>query len=157
MPRRLVFSASKKDFRVDTFRSGGPGGQNQNKVESGVRITHIETGLKAESREERSQHANKRKAFQRLCALLVARFAREEKIRHALQMPIIRNYHEADNRVNDHASGQQWSYDRIVGRNDLSGPIAARREAMLSTITAQAGPPLAQAAQASPHRPGAPR
>lgn len=66
MSKQLLFSLTKKDFRVDTFRSGGKGGQNQNKRDTGVRITHIETGISAESREERSQLQNRKKAFQRL-------------------------------------------------------------------------------------------
>jgi len=66
MPKQLLFSLTKKDFRFDTFRSGGKGGQNQNKRDTGVRITHLETGISAESREERSQLQNKKKAFQRL-------------------------------------------------------------------------------------------
>jgi hypothetical protein len=64
--RKLLFSITKKDFRIDTFRSGGKGGQNQNKVETGVRITHISSGAVGESREERSQMQNKKKAFERL-------------------------------------------------------------------------------------------
>lgn len=51
---------------MDTFRSGGPGGQNQNKVSSGVRITHTASGISAESRESRSQAENKKIAFKRL-------------------------------------------------------------------------------------------
>ena len=46
------------DLRRDTFRSGGPGGQHQNKTESGVRYTHLPSGVAAESRTERSQHKN---------------------------------------------------------------------------------------------------
>jgi peptide chain release factor 2 len=46
------------DLKRDTFRSGGPGGQHQNKTESGVRYTHLPTGIAAESRTERSQHKN---------------------------------------------------------------------------------------------------
>ena len=41
-----------------TFRCGGPGGQHQNKTESGVRYTHLPTGIAAESRSQRSQHKN---------------------------------------------------------------------------------------------------
>ena len=47
-----------EDLKRDTFRSGGPGGQHQNKTESGVRYTHLPTGIAAESRSERSQHKN---------------------------------------------------------------------------------------------------
>lgn len=46
------------DLRRETFRSGGPGGQHQNKTESGVRFVHIPSGIAAESRNERSQHKN---------------------------------------------------------------------------------------------------
>lgn len=64
--RELLFSLTKKDFRIDTFRAGGKGGQHQNRTDSGVRITHIESGAVGESREERSQHMNKKKALERL-------------------------------------------------------------------------------------------
>ena len=64
--KELLFSVTKKDFRVDTFRSGGKGGQHQNTTDSGVRITHIESGAVGESREERKQPQNKKIAFERL-------------------------------------------------------------------------------------------
>lgn len=66
--RELLFSITRKDFRVETFRSGGKGGQHQNKTESGVRITHLESGAVGESRDERSQYQNKKKALERLVA-----------------------------------------------------------------------------------------
>lgn len=65
MNKKLLFSITRKDFRVDTFRSGGKGGQNQNKRDTGVRITHYESGSVGESREERSQLQNKKLAFKR--------------------------------------------------------------------------------------------
>lgn len=61
-----MFSVTAKDCRIDTFRSGGKGGQHQNKTDSGVRITHIESGAVGESREHRSQHDNKKAAFRRM-------------------------------------------------------------------------------------------
>ena len=64
--KKLLFSITKKDFEVQTFRSGGPGGQHQNKTDSGVRIIHKESGAVGESRSDRSQHQNKKLALQRL-------------------------------------------------------------------------------------------
>jgi len=58
------------ELRRDTFRSGGPGGQHQNKTESGVRYTHVPTGIAAESRTERSQHKNDANALKLLKAKL---------------------------------------------------------------------------------------
>lgn len=58
------------DLRRDTFRSGGPGGQHQNKTESGVRYTHIPSGVAAESRSERSQIKNDANALALLKAKL---------------------------------------------------------------------------------------
>ena len=66
MTRELLFSVTRKDFRVDTFRSGGKGGQNQNKRDTGVRIVHIDSGAVGESREQRHQLMNKKIAFRRL-------------------------------------------------------------------------------------------
>jgi len=63
------------DLKRDVFRSGGPGGQHQNKTESGVRYTHLPTGVAAESRSERSQHKNDANAL----ALLKAKLIRMEE------------------------------------------------------------------------------
>jgi peptide chain release factor 2 len=69
-----------EDLKRDTFRSGGPGGQHQNKTESGVRYTHLPTGIAAESRSERSQHKNDQMAL----ALLKAKLYKiEEQKRRA--------------------------------------------------------------------------
>ena len=59
--------------RVETFRSGGPGGQHQNVTESGVRLVHLPTGIRVSSRAERSQHRNRAIALTRLREKLQAR------------------------------------------------------------------------------------
>jgi hypothetical protein len=64
--KEKVFTVTIADCEVQTFRSGGKGGQNQNKVESGVRIIHRPSGAVGESREHRSQLQNKRAAFARM-------------------------------------------------------------------------------------------
>jgi len=66
MKKELLFSVTKKDLDVQTFRSGGKGGQHQNKTDSGVRIIHKESGAVGESREQKSQYQNKRIALKRL-------------------------------------------------------------------------------------------
>ena len=63
--------------RVETFRSGGPGGQHQNTTESGVRLVHLPTGVRTSSRQERSQHRNRALALQRLRARLEKRNERD--------------------------------------------------------------------------------
>lgn len=64
--KELLFSVTMDDLEIQTFRSGGPGGQAQNKLETGVRLIHRQSGAVVESREARSQHANKVKAFLKL-------------------------------------------------------------------------------------------
>lgn len=64
--RKLILRVSRKDCRMDTFRAGGKGGQNQNKTDSGVRFTHFPSGAVGESREHRFQILNKSAAWRRL-------------------------------------------------------------------------------------------
>ena len=66
MARELAFSVKIADCEVQTFRSGGKGGQNQNKRDTGVRVIHHPSGARGESREERSQLQNKKAAFRRM-------------------------------------------------------------------------------------------
>jgi len=68
-----------KEFSVDTFRSGGKGGQNVNKVETAVRITHIPTGLIVASQAQRSQHQNRATAMKLLLSRIFAQREDEAK------------------------------------------------------------------------------
>lgn len=64
--KTLLFSVTKKDLIRQTFRSGGKGGQKQNKTESGVRFIHPPSGARGEARDSRYQHVNETNAFTRL-------------------------------------------------------------------------------------------
>ncbi|HDI52239.1 peptide chain release factor 1 [candidate division KSB1 bacterium] len=114
-----------KDLRVDLFRASGPGGQNVNKVESAVRITHIPTGIVVSCQDEQSQHKNRAKAMKILRARLLAKKQEEEaeKLTQARRSMVstgdrsakIRTFNFPQNRVTDHRIGLTlYKLDQIL-------------------------------------------
>lgn len=112
----------KSDFRIDTFRSGGPGGQTQNKRDTGVRITDLKTGIFAESRSATGQDDNRKLAFFKLAEKIVEHYKKEEManvITTHEAARAIRSYNEHRNQVTDHRTGKAYSMDQILqGRLD---------------------------------------
>lgn len=111
---------NEKDLRRDVFRSGGPGGQHQNKTESGVRFTHLPTGVAAESRTERSQHKNEANAM----ALLKAKLYKIEEEKRRAEYE---RHYDAKGEV-------AWGYQI---RNYVLQPYTLVKDVRTDTQTAQ--------------------
>jgi peptide chain release factor 1 len=120
----LIASYRRKDFRVDTFRCGGPGGQHTNKTDSGVRITHIETGITSECREHKSQSQNKKEAFRKVAEQIKEMHVQQNKIIRDRPVNVVRSYHHVENRVKDHDTGATTTYTEA--EKDLTTLITER-------------------------------
>ena len=118
-----------EDLKVDTMRSSGPGGQGVNKLETGVRITHLPTNTVVVCQDEKSQHKNKAKALRILRSRLLQaeqdRIAQERAAARKQQVGTgdrsarVRTYNFPQNRVTDHRLGQNFSLEQVIeGRLD---------------------------------------
>lgn len=116
------------DLRIDTYRASGAGGQHVNKTDSAIRITHIPTGIVVQCQNERSQHANRDKAYK----MLRARMYEQEMLkRNAEKQALedsksdigwgsqIRSYVLDDSRIKDLRTGVQTSNTQAVLDGDL--------------------------------------
>ncbi len=82
---------TKKDFKLEWFSGSGAGGQHRNKHANCCRITHIESGLKAQSTSHKSRSANQKAAFMTLVSKLLAAQEPENERNHSQN--IVRTYH----------------------------------------------------------------
>ncbi|XP_074315972.1 peptide chain release factor 1, mitochondrial isoform X5 [Silene latifolia] len=125
-----------EDLRIDTYRSGGSGGQHANTTNSAVRMIHIPTGLIVTIQDERSQHSNKAKALKVLCARLYEiERRRSQTNRSKLRMEQIgsgdrseriRTYNFPQGRVTDHRVGiTRHSIDEVLQGESLDTFIDA--------------------------------
>lgn len=127
MERKLIFSATKKDFKVDWFSGTGAGGQHRNKHQNCCRITHVPSGLTETGQSHRERTRNLRDAFGRLVTRLVEHYVQQDDRERYGSSERVRTYHEPRQTVLDHASGERRSYDGVVDGKEFGELIDARR------------------------------
>ena len=138
---------NEKDLKIDTYRSGGAGGQHVNKTESCIRLTHLPTGIVVTCQDERSQIKNREKAMKVLKSRLYDYYNtkyqseysqnRKNQVGTGDRSERIRTYNFPQNRVTDHRIGLTlYSLDKFM-LGDISQMIEslaiADREAQLSS------------------------
>ena len=131
-----------EDLDIDIFRAGGHGGQNVQKVETAVRITHVPTGIVATCQDERSQLKNREKAMSVLRSRLLAReierqhqevsAARRSQIGSGDRSQRVRTYNFPQGRVTDHrVNVSSYNLDHVLDGelDDFIGALIEREQA----------------------------
>ena len=135
MPDSAGITVRDEDLKIDVYRSSGPGGQNVNKTESAIRITHIPSGIVVACQTERSQHQNREIAMKILYAKLYQlaleeRSGEVKKIKGAVQLAAwgrqIRSYVlQPYQMVKDHRTEYETSNVSAVFDGDLKAFMEA--------------------------------
>ena len=131
-------SIDDAELEESFIRASGPGGQNVNKVETAVRITHIPTGFIVECQEERSQGRNRDKAMKRLYAMMAdaertkaaasSASARKTQVGTGDRSEKIRTYNFPQSRVTEHRLEKSWHNLAAIMEGDLGDVLQALRE-----------------------------
>ena len=137
-------NVNENDLKIDTYRSGGAGGQHVNKTESAIRITHLPTGIVVECQDERSQIKNREKAMKVLRSRLYEHYrsqadreyseTRRAQIGTGDRSERIRTYNFPQGRVTDHRIGLTlYTLDRFM-LGEMDEMIAALKLALQNKL-----------------------
>lgn len=116
---------TEDQFKFEWFSGTGKGGQHRNKHQNCCRCIHLPTGISANGTASRSREDNKKMAYETCLARIQAHF-HQDKERYLAGTERIRTYHEADNRVVDHASGLTDTWQNIIEKGNIDDMILAR-------------------------------
>lgn len=125
---------SRKDFEIEWYSGSGPGGQNRNNRRNCCRITHKETGIRAQCTEHRDRVSNQRDAFYVLAARLLDHYNIGQGRERGRAGALVRTYSEKRNEVVD-TCGARSTYKRVVVDANLGELIEIRRAAMEAAST----------------------
>lgn len=116
------------DFEIQWFSGTGKGGQHRNKHQNCCRVIHTPTGITAVGQRSRSREDNLRDAMG-VCRARVQAHFHQDTQRYRATDERVRTYHEPDNRVTDHASGETKTYTEVMEKNGIEDLISARLSA----------------------------
>lgn len=119
----------ESDFQIQWYSGTGKGGQHRNKHQNCCRVTHLPTGITATGTSSRSRETNKKNALA-VCRARILRSLESDTPRYQAGFDRVRTYHEPDNRVLDHASGQKMTYKEVVEGANLGPLIEARAKSL---------------------------
>ncbi len=137
-PKKGTVKILPNDLKVDTYKASGPGGQNVNKRETAIRITHLPTGTVVTSQTERSLAQNKENAMSILEARIMEKLEKERvaklKKERASQVTSsdrsekIRTYNFPQNRITDHRIQKSWHNIEIILNGEIDPIVKALQE-----------------------------
>lgn len=137
-PERGVLKISPADLKMDTYRASGPGGQNVNKRETAIRITHLPTNTVVTSQTERSLAQNKNNAMAILEARILEGIEEQEKektkeersgqVTSSDRSEKIRTYNFPQDRITDHRIQKKWNNIENIMNGDMDLIIDALQQ-----------------------------
>jgi len=140
-PKKQEIKIRTDELKIDYFKSSGPGGQNVNKRETAVRITHLPTGIVVASQTERNQLQNKENAMAILSAKILEKKEQEsieklggkrkEQIGKAMRAEKIRTYNFPQDRITDHRIKKSW--------HGIEEIMSGKLDKIISTLSKQLG------------------